>query len=80
MEDRIILGYGENSGEITNIGLGTWKIPNDSMAGIEAIRHGLDLGSLVQKLRVFGQFLDFLDRLTLYTEINRLPLLDWGVF
>ena len=32
--------------------------------------------SLVQKLRVFGQFPDFLDRVMLYTEINQLPLLN----
>ncbi|MEM0201958.1 MAG: aldo/keto reductase, partial [Candidatus Micrarchaeaceae archaeon] len=55
MVQYVDVGYGDSRAKITGIGLGTWKIPNDSESGIQAIRHGLSLGiNFVDTAEMYG--------------------------
>jgi len=55
MNDIISIGSGKNARDIVRIGIGTWKIPNDSASGIEAIRHALGLGiNFVDTAEMYG--------------------------
>ena len=36
---------GHTDEKIPDIGIGTWKIPNDSKAAIDVIRYGIDNGA-----------------------------------
>ncbi|MEM0154645.1 MAG: aldo/keto reductase [Methanothrix sp.] len=55
MSVYVNIGYGDSKAKITEIGLGTWKIPNDSESGISAIRHGLSIGiNFVDTAEMYG--------------------------
>jgi len=55
MLDTLSAGDSKTKVDVTRIGLGTWKIPSDSESGIEALRHGLELGiNLVDTAEMYG--------------------------
>jgi diketogulonate reductase-like aldo/keto reductase len=55
LAEYVNIGYGDSKAKITAIGLGTWKIPNDSESGIAAIRHGISLGiNFVDTAEMYG--------------------------
>ena len=55
LTEYVDIGYGNSKAKITAIGLGTWKIPNDSEPGISAIRREISLGiNFVDTAEMYG--------------------------
>jgi diketogulonate reductase-like aldo/keto reductase len=55
MADLIRVGESSVSASVTRIGLGTWKIANNSDSGITALRHGFKLGiNIVDTAEMYG--------------------------